>query len=214
MRRARGLCLGRSRTKQVLRIALLGAWVVVLSACIPQQMERQAKYKPFDTSKLFADGAAMRQLEPGTVPRGQRRTFAMDLAATAPAAAGLAAAPIAYEIPPPKVDRALLATGRERYRAFCAPCHGNLGAGDGVIVQHGYPTPPSYHIDRLRKAPDGHFYNVITRGYGVMYPYAARVTPAERWAIIAYIRALQLSQHAVLTDVPPEARAALAGGPP
>ncbi len=95
--------------------------------------------------------------------------------------------------------------GHERYYIYCSPCHGLDGKGDGMIVERGFPKPPSYHTDRLRAAPARHFFDVITKGYGVMYPYAARVTPEDRWAIVAYVRALQMSQQARLSDVP-EAR--------
>ena len=104
---------------------------------------------------------------------------------------------------PMKLTSELMTRGRERYDVYCAVCHGATGAGNGMIVQRGYPPPPSYHIDRLRQAPIGHFYDVITSGYGVMYSYAARVTPGDRWAIAAYIRALQLSRNAKPTDLAP-----------
>ena len=97
---------------------------------------------------------------------------------------------------------ALLARGRERYNIYCAPCHGLSGDADGIIVQHGFPAPPSYHDERLMKAPASAFYDAITNGYGVMYSYAARVAPRDRWAIVAYIRALQLSRHAKLAAIP------------
>src|SRR5205823_15043450 len=99
--------------------------------------------------------------------------------------------------------------GRQRFEINCSPCHGRTGQGNGMIVQRGFPAPPSYHIDRLRQAPVGHFYDVITQGYGIMYSYAERVAPADRWAIAAYIRALQLSQHATLADLSPNERAQL-----
>ena len=102
-----------------------------------------------------------------------------------------------------------LARGRERYDIYCSPCHSIAGDGDGMVARRGFPHPPSYHSDKLRNAPDAHFYNVITNGYGVMYSYADRVEPRDRWAIIAYIRALQLSQNARIDDVPPEHRAEL-----
>jgi mono/diheme cytochrome c family protein len=98
--------------------------------------------------------------------------------------------------------RALLERGRERFDIYCAVCHDRAGTGQGMIVQRGFPPPPSFHLDRLRAAPIGHFYDVITHGYGAMYPYAARVEPADRWAIAAYLRALQLSQDARPEDVP------------
>src|SRR5438067_9614077 len=103
----------------------------------------------------------------------------------------------------------LLARGRERYDIYCSMCHGRTGNGNGMIVQRGFPVPPSYHIDRLRNAPIGHFYDVITNGYGVMYSYAARVEPADRWAIAAYIRALQLSHDAKFDELPPDDQGAL-----
>ncbi len=103
---------------------------------------------------------------------------------------------------PPPVTDALLARGRERYDIYCAPCHGLSGDADGIIVHHGFPAPPSYHSAALLKAPASTFFDAITNGYGVMYSYAARISPRDRWAIVAYIRALQLSRHAKLADVP------------
>jgi mono/diheme cytochrome c family protein len=112
-------------------------------------------------------------------------------------------------VPPPPITLALLEHGRQRFDIYCAPCHSRVGDGHGVIVQRGFPAPPSYYIDRLREAPAQHFYDVITHGYGAMYPYAARVGPADRWAIIAYIRALQASENARLAEVPPDKRQSL-----
>jgi mono/diheme cytochrome c family protein len=111
--------------------------------------------------------------------------------------------------PPPAVTMALLERGQQRFRIYCTPCHSELGDGNGMIVQRGFPPPPSYHIARLRDAPVQHFFDVITNGYGAMYPFADRVQPADRWAIAAYIRALQRSQDATLADVPVDQRAAL-----
>jgi mono/diheme cytochrome c family protein len=112
---------------------------------------------------------------------------------------------------PPEISTALLERGRERYEIYCSPCHGRVGDGQGMIVQRGFPPPPTFHQPRLREAPAEHYYEVITNGLGVMYPYAARVAPADRWAIIAYIRALQRSQNATLADASPEGHAALHG---
>lgn len=109
----------------------------------------------------------------------------------------------------PAVDAALLTRGQDRYQVFCTPCHDRTGQGNGIVVQRGMPRPPSYHDPRLRDAPDQHFFDVISNGYGAMYSYAARIAPRDRWAIVAYIRALQLSRNAKLGDVPPEQRAAL-----
>jgi mono/diheme cytochrome c family protein len=111
--------------------------------------------------------------------------------------------------PAPPVTLALLQRGQERYRIYCTPCHSELGDGRGMIVHRGFPPPPSYHIARLRQAPAQHFYDVITNGYGAMYSFAERVQPADRWAIAAYIRALQRSQNASLADAPPDQKGAL-----
>ena len=111
--------------------------------------------------------------------------------------------------PPPPVSMALLERGRERFDIYCSPCHGRVGDGNGMIVQRGFPHPPSYYSDTLRNAPNQLFYDVITHGYGVMYSYADRVEPADRWAIVAYIRALQASASASLSDVPADKRSVL-----
>ena len=113
----------------------------------------------------------------------------------------------------PPLTAELLARGRQRFGIFCSPCHGAGGDGNGVLVQRGMPRPTSYHDDRLRAADDQHFFDVISNGYGVMYSYASRVPPRDRWAIVAYIRALQLSRHASIDDVPPDRRASLTGTP-
>jgi mono/diheme cytochrome c family protein len=115
------------------------------------------------------------------------------------------------KIPIP-IDRAALARGRERFNIYCSPCHGQTGLGQGMIVQRGFSPPPSFHEQRLRDVPAGHFFHVITHGYGAMYSYAARVAPEDRWKIVAYIRALQLSFNARLDDVPVEDRAKLPEG--
>jgi len=109
----------------------------------------------------------------------------------------------------PPVTLALIQRGQERFRIYCTPCHSELGDGNGMVVQRGFPPPPSYHTDRLRQAPVQHFYDVITNGYGAMYSFASRVQPSDRWAIAAYIRALQRSQHAEVADVPVNERGAL-----
>ncbi|HLI20209.1 MAG TPA: cytochrome c [Stellaceae bacterium] len=110
---------------------------------------------------------------------------------------------------PPPVTLALLQRGQERFDIYCAPCHARTGNGDGMIVQRGFPAPPSYMSDRLLAAPSQHFYDVITNGYGAMFSYADRVAPADRWAIAAYIRALQASQHAAVKDLSAGERAKL-----
>ncbi len=157
--------------------------LILLAACEDQSMQTQSRYEVYGKAPLFPDGAEARRPPEGTVEVG-----ALDREA-------------ALKEPPP-VDAALLARGRQRYEAFCAPCHGLTGHGDGMVVQRGFPAPPSYHEDRLRAAPARYVVDVITRGYGVMYSYAARVEPRDRWAIAAYIRALQLSQGARVAEVP------------
>ena len=109
----------------------------------------------------------------------------------------------------PPLDWALLERGQERYRIYCTPCHSELGDGHGMIVQRGFPPPPSYHTDRLRQAPVQYFYDVMTDGHGAMYSFANRVQPADRWAIAAYIRALQRSQNATAADVAKDQQGAL-----
>ncbi len=102
--------------------------------------------------------------------------------------------------------------GQDRFNIYCAPCHDRLGNGDGMIVRRGYRHPPSYHIDRLRQVPNGYIYDVITNGFGAMPDYAAQIQPADRWAIVAYVRALQLSQNGKIDDVPADQRAAAQSG--
>jgi hypothetical protein len=167
------------------------------SAC-RQDMHDQPRYKPLAGSSFFKDGRASRPVVEGTVPRGYARTDEHLYA-------GKVQGQFAEMFPFP-VTREVLERGRERYDIFCAPCHGRDGYGEGMIVQRGFRPPPSFHTDRLRRAPVGYFFEVITKGFGTMYSYASRIPPEDRWAIVAYIRALQLSQHATLEDVPPAER--------
>jgi mono/diheme cytochrome c family protein len=161
-------------------------------------MHVQPKYKPLDPSDFFGDGRSARPEVPGTVARGYLRTD--ELLYT-----GKLNGEPADAFPFP-ITRKVLKRGRERYNIYCSPCHDYTGSGRGLVVQRGFPPPPSYHLERLVKAPAGHFFDVITNGYGAMYSYASRVTPEDRWAIVAYIRALQLSRHATLEDAPPQER--------
>jgi cytochrome c len=166
-----------------------------------QDMHVQPKYEPLDASAFFADGRSARPPVPGTVARGELR---INEALYSGKVNGV---PVnAFPFP---ITRKDLERGRERYNIYCSPCHDYTGNGRGMVVQRGFPAPPSYHIDRLRNAPVGHFFDVMTNGYGTMYSYAARVSPEDRWRIAAYIRALQLSQHATINDVPEEQRSKL-----
>jgi hypothetical protein len=173
----------------------------VLAGC-RQDMHVQPKYVPEDPSTFFADGRSERQPVSGTVARGHLRTD--ELLYT-----GRESGVVANLFPFP-ITAADLNRGRERYNIYCSPCHDFTGSGNGMIVQRGFPPPPSFHIDRLRQAPTGHFFEVMTNGFGLMYSYASRVSPEDRWRIAAYIRALQLSQHGSTGDVPePQGRALL-----
>jgi mono/diheme cytochrome c family protein len=166
-----------------------------------QDMHDQPKYKPFRESEIFADKRSARPLVEGTVARGSLREDAVYFT-------GKVGNEFVEEIPV-KVTTDLLSRGRNRFEIFCSPCHGRTGRGDGMVVRRGFKAPSSYHVDRLRHMPIGYFYDVITNGYGAMADYAAQVPPEDRWAIAAYIRALQLSEYAPVTDVPEDRRAEL-----
>lgn len=153
-----------------------------LAAC-RLEMTQQPRMDTYAHTTVWPDQTTARPLPDGVVARG-------DLAREA-----------AVKNQPP-VTPALLARGQEGFTIYCEPCHGATGEGNGMIVQRGFPHPPSYHTQRLRAAPAQHFFDVITKGYGVMYAYADRVAPADRWAIAAYIRALQLSHYATLAEAP------------
>jgi Cytochrome C oxidase, cbb3-type, subunit III len=177
--------------------AWLGALVVLLVGC-RLDMHVQPKYLPDTATTFFSDGRSERPLIAGTVARGQLRTDELFYT-------GRENGVTADKFPFP-ITRADLERGRERYNIYCTPCHDYTGSGRGMIVDRGFPQPPSYHIQRLRDAPVGHFYEVITNGFGAMYTYASRVEPADRWRIAAYIRVLQLSQNAKIDDVPESER--------
>lgn len=162
-----------------------------------QDMARQPKHNPLSPSAFFGDGRSERDPVENTVARD-------------------ALAEDEFEVPkdsnafPLPVTQELLERGRERFGIFCSPCHGLQGDGNGMAAVRGMKHPPSYHQDRLRQAPVGHFYDVITHGFGAMYDYSAQIQPRDRWAIIAYVRALQLSRNAPATEVPEELRRKLA----
>ena len=188
-------------------------FAAIVAACALAGCERtmkdmyvQPKLGPDAPSPLWADGKGSRPPPPGSVPiamgdlaqtssgrRGRDELVARDAAQAASAA--------------PAADLPLLQRGRTRFEVDCSPCHSVAGDGDGMVARRGFPHPPSFHQARLRDAPDRHFFDVITQGYGVMPPYADRVTPQDRWAIVAYIRALQLSQGAPAAGLPSASRA-------
>ena len=166
-----------------------------------QDMAEQPRYEPLTKSDFFADGRASRPLVPGTVARGH---LDEDTLLVQGKIDGKPA-----EVFPFPVTRPVLERGRERFDIFCSPCHGRVGDGNGMVVRRGFPHAQSFHIDRLRAERPGYFFDVITNGFGRMQGYSALVPPRDRWAIVAYVRALQLSQDAPLSDVPADERAKL-----
>ena len=181
---------------------LLGAMLsaMALSGCdmaLRQDMADQPKNRPLSPSEFFADGRSERPLVENTVPRGSLENDVYNVSKD-------------YAGFPLPVDEKLLRRGEDRYKVFCTPCHGLQGDGNGMAAVRGMKHPPSYHIDRLRQAPNGYFYDVISNGFGAMYSYSERIAPRDRWAVIAYLRALQLSRNAKISDLPESLREKLA----
>ncbi|HUF24389.1 MAG TPA: cytochrome c [Vicinamibacterales bacterium] len=182
-----------------------------LTAC-RQDMHDNPRGEPLEASRMFADGSASRPLIEGTVARGHLNDD--DFLYTG-RSGGQPVAEFPFAITRRELDR-----GEERFNIYCAPCHSRLGDGHGMVVQRGYRQPPSFHIDRLREAPPGYVFDVITNGFGVMPDYRSQLTVEDRWAVVAYLKALQLSQNATMADVPEAERgslmpgAARAGEPP
>lgn len=167
------------QTDRAVPLCLMLVFVMTLPAC-DQRMQEQPKYQPLESAARFPDNREAQPPPPGTVPRH---------------------APYDQQgAPTYTMDE--LQRGRERFEIFCSPCHGLTGHGDGPVVQRGFPAPPSYHSSGLRSAPDRHYFDVMTTGYGVMFSYADRVPVDDRWAIVAYIRALQLSQNTAISKYP------------
>jgi mono/diheme cytochrome c family protein len=211
----------KDRSFLAARLLLCVLTAIALAGCERgmHEMYDQPKDKPLTFSPLWADGNSSRPQVPGTQPysagalagttSGRMNRVApvppagpvsgVDAGGKPLAQTGAAASP-GHSNPLP-ITMKLLERGRQRFNIYCAPCHSRVGDGDGMIVERGFPHPPSYHTAALRNAPDSHFYKVISDGYGVMYSYADRISPHDRWAIVAYIRALQLSQHAPKSDL-------------
>jgi hypothetical protein len=184
--------MARLGTADVTRV---GAFVLLLAAAgCRQDMHDQPKYKPLQSSRFFADGRASRPLLPGTVARGH-------LDDDEHLHSGKAGDAFVDSFPF-SVTAGMLERGRERYDIFCSPCHDRVGSGGGMIVLRGYRRPTSLHDPRLREARVGYLFDVVSNGFGVMPSYAQQVPVRDRWAIVAYVRALQLSQHASSADVP------------
>jgi cytochrome c553 len=189
-----------TRKRQIRRIPWRAALIAAASIAsfasgCRQDMQVQPRYNPYDAATFFDDGRSARLPVPGTVARGELHLDELLYTGKVDGKDS--------EVFPFPITHADLQRGRERYNIYCAPCHDVTGSGRGMIVLRGFPQPPSYHIDRLRQAPPGHFFDVMTNGLGVMYSYSSRVSPEDRWRIAAYIRALQLSQQANIANVSP-----------
>lgn len=182
-------------------IAIAAVCLFAISGCdrMRQDMATQPKNRPLSPSDFFRDGRSERPLLENTVARGSLENDQLLIAKDSNA----------FPLP---VDQALLERGQQRFGIYCSPCHSLQGDGNGMVALRGMKHPPSYHIDRLREAPNGYFYDVITNGFGQMYGYAAQVPPRDRWAIVAYLRALQLSRHARASELPAELREKLPPG--
>lgn len=189
----------KKNTARVPKIAvavLLGA-VAMLGGCVTRlDMHDQPKYRPLRESDFFADKRSARPILAGTVARGQLQQDSYFYT-------GKIGNTNTYGTEfPVQVNQQMVERGRERFNIYCAPCHSRVGDGNGMIAQRGLKNPPSLHTDRLRKAPVGHFFDVITNGFGAMGDYREQIAAGDRWAIVAYVRALQLSQNATRADVP------------
>jgi mono/diheme cytochrome c family protein len=180
--------IGRKR----MSLIALGLAMITLAGC-RQDMHNQPKFKPLRESDFYADKRSARPIVEGTVARNQLDTDFYYYT-------GKVGNNYATEFPFPVTEQ-VLRRGQERFNIYCSPCHSEIGDGNGMIVARGFKKPPSYHTDRLRNAPVGHFFDVITNGFGAMGDYSEQVSVQDRWAIVAYIRALQLSQDATKADV-------------
>lgn len=166
-----------------MKMALACSAVLLVAGCNEQSMVQQKRYDTYAPSQLWSNGSAARPLPAGTVAQS-------------------AGDPVQMRANPPPLTEASMQAGQDRFDIFCSSCHDRTGDGRGIIVQHGFPAPLPFDSDKIRAASAQHLYDVITDGYGVMYPFASRIKPADRWAIVAYIRALQVSQRSRVADVP------------
>jgi mono/diheme cytochrome c family protein len=179
--------------RSVSSLLVAGLCLLTAAGC-RQDMHDQPKYRPLRASAFFENTSSARPLVEGTIARGTLQTDTAFFT-------GKNGAMLVSELPFP-VTKEVLDRGQERYNIYCTPCHDGTGSGNGVVVQRGYPRPPTYHSDRLRQMEAGYFFDVMTNGFGRMPDYRAQITPRDRWNIVAYIRALQLSEHAATSDVP------------
>jgi mono/diheme cytochrome c family protein len=187
-----------------LRISARLVVVLLIGLSLPacrRDMHDQPKYIPLRESTFFTDQRSARPFVAGTVARGQLHEDGLFYTGKVNGADAT--------VFPFAIDSRTMARGRERFDVFCSPCHGRTGQGDGMIVRRGYRHPPTFHQDRLRDAPVGHFFDVITNGFGAMPDYATQIKAEDRWAIVAFVRALQLSEHATIAEVPADRRGTL-----
>jgi mono/diheme cytochrome c family protein len=186
---------------RILGLVSASAFALCLAACNPirQDMANQPKNRPLSPSDFFADGRSERPLLENTVAHGSIADDELVVAKDSNA----------FPVP---INEELLVRGRQRYGIFCSPCHGLQGDGNGMAAVRGMKHPPSYHDDRLRKSPNGYFFDVITNGFGGMLGYSAQIPVRDRWAIVAYMRALQLSRNAKVSDLPAELKQKLEAG--
>jgi hypothetical protein len=191
--------------RKIGRVLLVVFAAAAAAAGCRQDMHDTPRYEPFEASTFYPDGRASRQAPAGTVARGWLRDD--ELLHT-----GKVGGVIANEFPF-AIGREELARGQERYTIFCTPCHGRIGDGNGMVVQRGLRQAASYHQDRLRNEKNGYFFDVVTNGFGAMQGYAEQIPVRDRWLIVAYLRALQLSQHAKVDDVPAARRSELDSTP-
>ena len=186
--------LGASGRRQVIPRACSALCLVFLAGCsLRQDMAYQPKDKPLAPSDFFGDGRSERPLVENTVARGWAANDQLFVAKDS------------NDFPLP-VNQQLLERGQERYNIFCSPCHGLQGDGNGMVANRGMKHPPTYHQDRLRQVPNGYIYDVVSNGFGAMLGYSAQVPPPDRWAIVAYVRALQLSRNAKVSELPRDLR--------
>lgn len=179
------------------------AALAMLAGC-RQDMHDQPRYRPYAKSAFFPDGRGSRPQVENTIARGQlKENVALHFGKPSKDSKDWVTAL------PVKLDKALLERGRQRFNIYCSPCHGMLGDGEGMVVQRGFKHPPSFHSDKMHQQPVGYYFDVITNGFGAMASYASRIPVEDRWAIIAYIRALQYSRAATIEDVPAADRAQL-----
>ena len=187
-----------------LKLAILVLAAAASVAC-RQDMQDQPKYIPLRPSDFFADGRSARPLIEGTVARGHLNDDAAFYT-------GMGADGKPLDTFPFPVTKDVILRGQDRFNVYCSPCHDRTGSGNGMIPRRGYRQPPSYHTDKIRELQNGFIFDVITHGFGAMPDYAAQIPPQDRWAIVAYVRALQLSENASVNDVPADARSQLNSG--